>query len=120
VSAVVHRVAVVLREAGEDGLTLAEIETAVGTRWALRVIGSMNRNGYAIGEQNGRYFLVSEPDVERTASTSSVGANGAVTPTAEGDAGLIPRASADGSLSVEQALFELPPLSAIDPLADAA
>jgi hypothetical protein len=59
------RVATLLREAGDDGMSLTEIETAAGTRWAQRHITALCRNGYVIGEQSGRYFLVHEPDVEQ-------------------------------------------------------
>jgi hypothetical protein len=72
VSALAYRIAGVLRDAGEDGLTLAEIEAQAGTRWALRVIRSMNRNGYVIGEQAGRYYLIAEPGVERATDTTTL------------------------------------------------
>jgi hypothetical protein len=109
-----------LREAGPDGLDEGEMAEYGGQWWQKRVSEIRRWKRAVIGEQDGRYFLVSEPDVERTASASSMGANGAVTPTAEGDAGLIPRASADGSLNAAQPLFEVPPVSAIDPEAKAA
>jgi hypothetical protein len=55
-------IATALREAGDEGLTLREIEVAVGTRWALRVIRAMCRAGYVIGsDMHERFVLVREP-----------------------------------------------------------
>jgi hypothetical protein len=73
------RVAKVLREAGDEGLTLREIETAVGSRWCLRVIRSMCRAGYNIGETaDGHLVLVIEPeDKDREAPAASMSPAGA-------------------------------------------
>lgn len=122
-----HQIADLLREA-EDGLTLAELETAIGSRYLKRVVEGMQRGPYTIGEEDGKLILVAEPhDVERTAGNSSkqatpqelapagtgryhaAGKTGAATD----DAGLITRASADGSLNadVEGQLFPMPSTS---------
>jgi hypothetical protein len=102
-SPLVPRIADVLRSAGEDGLTLREIEAQAGTRWALRVICSMCRHGYNIGEQDGRYVLVVEPaGAERAVNTT------ALPPVAGGEGSLTrPSSPVDGSLSTGR-LFELP------------
>lgn len=128
-----HQIADLLREA-EDGLTLAELETAIGSRYLKRVVEGMQRGPYTIGEEDGKLILVAEPhDVERTAGNSP-GASGQTTssdvgeqrpatspsgvgsrkaPVLSGDAGLITRASADGSLNadVEGQLFPMPSTS---------
>jgi hypothetical protein len=102
-SPMASRIADALRNAGEEGLTLREIEVQVGTRWALRVIRSMCRQGYNIGEHAGRYVLVVEPaEAERAVNTtawSSVAGEETVSP---GPSSLV-----DGSLSTGT-LFELP------------
>lgn len=92
-----------LRNAGEDGLTLREIEVQAGTRWALRVIRQMCRHGYNIGEQADRYVLVVEPaETERAVNAtdlSPVVCGGGCDPQSS--------SSVDGSLSTGT-LFELP------------
>lgn len=58
-------VADALRETADDGgLTLAELEAKVGTRWALRHIYTLNRSGFNVGEDDGRYVLVHDPERE--------------------------------------------------------
>jgi hypothetical protein len=99
------RIADAFRNAGEDGLTLREIEVQAGTRWALRVIVQMCRHGYNIGEHAGRYVLVVEPaEAERavntTASPSPVAGGEVATPSSTSS-------PVDGSLSTGR-LFELP------------
>ena len=65
------RVLDVLRDAGGEGLTLREIEIAVGTRWGLRHIAALQRTpGYTIGMDGDRYVLVAERDVGRRADTA--------------------------------------------------
>jgi hypothetical protein len=47
----------------DGGLTLSEIETLVGTRFALEKIYTLNRHGFTVGEWDGRYELIAEPKV---------------------------------------------------------
>jgi len=55
------RVADVLREAAPEGLTLAEIASAIGTRWPRRHITALHRAGFVLGEQHERFFIAREP-----------------------------------------------------------
>jgi hypothetical protein len=50
-----------LRET-EDGLTLRELGARIGTRWPERVVRGMQRDGYVLGEQHGRLYLVVDVD----------------------------------------------------------
>jgi hypothetical protein len=68
-----HLIADALREAGDEGCTLAELEVAAGTRWALGVIRQMNRAGFNIGEMAGRYVLVHEPDLVSVSTGAPAG-----------------------------------------------
>lgn len=58
-----HQIADLLREA-EDGLTLAELGAAIGSRYLKRVVEGMQRGPYTIGEEDGRLILVAEPSTE--------------------------------------------------------
>jgi hypothetical protein len=67
--ALIARTADALREASDEGITPTELAAKVGTRWIGRIITSMQRNGFTIGEQDDRFYLVSEPGVERASDT---------------------------------------------------
>lgn len=56
-----------LRET-EDGLTLRELGARIGTRWPERVVRGMQRDGYVLGEQHGRLYLVVDVDDGRRGS----------------------------------------------------
>lgn len=90
------------RDASGPGVSRAEVESLGATRYPGALIVRLRKHGCVIGLVEDRYQLGAERDVERTASTSSRPANGAGTPRLESDAGLIPRASADGSLDATQ------------------
>lgn len=109
-----------LRRVGDVGASEAEMVTVGGMWWRTRLKEIRRWRLAVIGEQNGRFYLVSDPEVERATGTSSRGSNEAATSTLESDAGLIPRASTGGSLSPTPTLFPPPPVSAIDPLEEAA
>jgi len=108
-------VARLLRQAGKRGVHTFELRQAYISNPSER-IADLERAGWIIkhsgrellhGTAEGcRYVKVSEPDVERTASTppSPSGVLGAVTPPEGRDAGLITRASAEGSLSAARPL----------------
>jgi hypothetical protein len=90
-----------LRDAGDEGLPASDM-AQLGGRWWLQRVAEINRRKQStIGEQSGRYYLAYEPGVEQTVSTQSSKANGKVSPAGDDDAGLLPRASAGGLLSVE-------------------
>lgn len=67
--ALIARTADALREASDEGITPTELAAKVGTRWIGRIITLMQRNGFTIGEQDGRFYLVSEREVERASDT---------------------------------------------------
>lgn len=100
-----------LREA-EDGLTLQELGAAIGTRWPGRIVEAMQGRVYKVSEQHGRLYLTH--DAERTASNppdqpgdrpmdggATARTRGSKAPGVSGDAGLISRASASGSLNAD-------------------
>jgi hypothetical protein len=63
-------VAEALRDAGDTGLTLSELEVAVGTRFIPRLIKLMQDGPFTIGMDGDRYVLVAERDVGRRADTA--------------------------------------------------
>lgn len=69
-SVLISRVAEALREAGDEGLTLSELEVAAGTRFVPRLIGLMQAGEFTIGKDNDRYVLVAERDVGRRADAA--------------------------------------------------
>jgi hypothetical protein len=120
-----HALIKALREAVEEGVPVAEAAVIADTRFLRRVFSRIREHGFVIGEQHERYFIVIDPErtvsnsPEQLAKPSSPDGRAAdLSPASAGvprkarvlpgDAGLITRASADGSLSAEGRLFELP------------
>jgi hypothetical protein len=69
-SVLISHVAEALREAGDEGLTLSELEVAVRTRFVPRLIGLMQAGEFTIGKDGDRYVLVAERDVGRRIDTA--------------------------------------------------
>lgn len=97
------RVLDALREAGSEGLTLREIETAVDTRWARSLIEKLQKTPrctIGIDHRNDGtedpYILVADPDVGRRVDTA---------PSLPEDA--VGKVSASSSTEPER-LFEVP------------
>lgn len=125
-STIHDRIAGVLRGV-EGGLTLAEIARDAGdglgervaVGWWVNRLKEMASHGYNIGEHEDVYELVAERGVERVGGQSpdqpanTMRTHGASSPVSgesqsgvvSGDAGLITRASAAGSLSAAPRLF---------------
>jgi len=96
-----------LREVGEDGLPEARMAELGGLWWRKRVSEINRQPGFTISYriEKGEQIHVLTLDAERTASTNCPPFAGLVR-SGDDDAGLIPRASADGSLSNGQAGVE--------------
>lgn len=106
-----------LREVGEDGLGEARMADLGGLWWRKRVSEINRQPGYTISYriENGEQVHVLTLDAERTASIRTSPGQPVRTHGSEDDAGLIPRASADGSLSNGQdTLFPAKPQSHFD------
>lgn len=70
-SVLISHVADALREAGDEGLTLSEMEVVAQTRFVSRLIGLMQAGPFTIGMDGDRYVLVAERDVGRRADLAA-------------------------------------------------
>jgi hypothetical protein len=103
------------RDSSGPGLSKARLEGAAQTRFLDSVLVRLRKHGYRIGIVGGLFQLGEEPDVE----SDRGGARGDTVP---GCGSSSPSASANSTvaLSTVPTLFEVAPLSAIDPMLDEA
>lgn len=104
------------RDASGPGVSRAEVERLGDTRHPNSLIGRLRKQGHVIGVVGGLYQLGEEP-----ASTEASGERrpAIVEGSGPASAGTLGQAS-DASVSAVQPLFELRPVSAIDPMLDEA
>ncbi len=104
------------RDESGPGLSKMMVEEIGETRFADGLIGRLRRERYVIGVVGGLYQLGEEPDVERAIDTEA-------SPTTADESvfrSFYARSSVNSSLDATPTLFEVGPVSAIDPMLDEA